>query len=296
MDAKLTTAVGLPSRGLSERTNVVAAAVLVCGAALTSLALLVFFRRLAGALHRPAPVAVLVTSAVVVGLFAYLSRYVGRTAVHARASIQSRRRMEAAIAWVPPLSIVLLTFGLSWPLDRFIDWLVWTPVWIAEVLWRAKFLSGGATDGNCGTPARLLRFRSKFARARSRRKAERAPDSDLDELQGEVDDRVVLQRLTRLRDSDGRESLFGSLRADFDPGQRAAQIYVGFCPPFDGTPTIDVEQSDGPPARITVGHVLPHGARIDVRLAVEATTAAHVAVELFGCCPELSCTSNAVAL
>jgi hypothetical protein len=91
---------------------------------------------------------------------------------------------------------------------------------------------------------------------------------------------VLLQQLTRFRDDDGRESIVGTLRADFVTGQRTAELYMGFCPPFDATPACEIEQSDGPPARLASGQVLPHGARIEVRLMEPARAAAQVSIDV----------------
>jgi hypothetical protein len=287
MDAKLNPAAGLSRRGVSHRGDVVAYGVLAIGAVLAAFALLIVVRRLAGALERPAPAAVLLGTAVVIGAFAYLGRRLWRAARSPLGADAGETWSDPLVAWGPSVCLMLLTFGLSWPLGRFIDWLIWPPLWIADFVWRVRFL------------ANVPRRRHDMAKLRRAGPAtEPGQDAgvNLDEPQTALDEHVVLQRLTRFRDPHGRESLSGSLRAEFAPGERTVQIYVSFCPPFDGSPTVEVEQSEGSPARITVGHVRPHGARIEVRLAVESATASYVAVELFGACPEPRCTSISTAV
>ena len=45
---------------------------------------------------------------------------------------------------------------------------------------------------------------------------------------------------------------------------------MAFCPPFAATPELEVEQLDGPEARIKTAQLLPYGARLDLKLAAAA--------------------------
>ena len=89
----------------------------------------------------------------------------------------------------------------------------------------------------------------------------------------------VLQHLTRSRTAEGVEQLSGWLRMPFVAGQRTANIHVAFCPPFAKTPGLEVEQRDGPTARIKTAQVLPHGARLDLKLAQASETPVAVVLE-----------------
>ena len=80
----------------------------------------------------------------------------------------------------------------------------------------------------------------------------------------------LLQQLTRSQAPDGSEQLWGWLRTSFAAGQRTASIHVAFCPPFVKTPQLTVEQLDGPPTRIKEAQLLPHGTRLDLKLAAAA--------------------------
>lgn len=77
----------------------------------------------------------------------------------------------------------------------------------------------------------------------------------------------VLQRLTRSRAADGSETFTGWLRVPLAAGQRTANLHLAFCPAFGQTPTITVDQQDGPAARIRPVQLLPYGARFDLKLA-----------------------------
>jgi len=71
------------------------------------------------------------------------------------------------------------------------------------------------------------------------------------------------------------------LHCPLAPGQRTGSVHVAFCPPFAGIPKVTAEQISGPPARVRVGVVLPHGARVDVRLAAKPSMAPQLVVLRF---------------
>jgi hypothetical protein len=76
----------------------------------------------------------------------------------------------------------------------------------------------------------------------------------------------VLQQCTLRREKDGSQRLCGWLRMPVEVGQRTGNLHVAFCPPFEKTPQIDVEQYSGPSCRVKVGQVLPYGVRLEVKL------------------------------
>jgi hypothetical protein len=86
----------------------------------------------------------------------------------------------------------------------------------------------------------------------------------------------VVQQLTRARAVDGSDELTGWLRAAFQGGQRLASIHVAFCPPFERTPQLAVQQLGGPDARVKTTQVLSYGARLDLKLATAAEKPASV--------------------
>ena len=94
------------------------------------------------------------------------------------------------------MAMILLTLGLSLPLERYIDWLAWTPLWVADVFWRASFFAGEPwkdpiADASAGASSKAaLDHRSDAAQT----------TVPLDEPNGGG---VLLQQLSRLRDRDG---------------------------------------------------------------------------------------------
>jgi hypothetical protein len=89
----------------------------------------------------------------------------------------------------------------------------------------------------------------------------------------------VVQQQVRTRSADGTELLCGWLRVPLAPGQRSASVHVAFCPPFARTPLVDVQQREGPPARVKAAQLLPQGARFDVKLALPSEAAQPVVLE-----------------
>ena len=97
------------------------------------------------------------------------------------------------------------------------------------------------------------------------------------------------QSIVRVENADGTETISGTLSARFEAGQRSAAIHVGFCPPLSLDPIVECEQSGGPDADIKPVHILPHGAKFDIRLKRTALEPAIVQLE-FHACSELIAT------
>jgi hypothetical protein len=88
----------------------------------------------------------------------------------------------------------------------------------------------------------------------------------------------VTQRLVRSKTAVG-DVLRGSLRVELPAGCRLAHVHVAICPPFATTPQFAMNQSAGPKARLAVGQLFPHGARIEVKLDEPAGCPAAVWLE-----------------
>ena len=86
----------------------------------------------------------------------------------------------------------------------------------------------------------------------------------------------VLQQLTLSQDAAGGQRLCGWLRLRLAAGQRSGVVHVAFCPPFSRTPELSLEQLDGPAARVRTAQLLPHGVRLDLKLAVAASSGGSV--------------------
>lgn len=100
------------------------------------------------------------------------------------------------------------------------------------------------------------------------------------DLANPCDEQQVIQQLTRIRQADGSDLLYGHLRAVWQPGEKSQAVHVAFCPPFSGTPQLDVGQVDGPQVQIKVAQLLPYGVRLEVRLAHVTQTPTSALLEM----------------
>ena len=91
-----------------------------------------------------------------------------------------------------------------------------------------------------------------------------------DNLSEAVPSDEIVQQITRRRNDDGTEQVFGWIRAAFASGQRTGSVHLSFCPPFHAVPELEVEQTEGPDSRIKTSQVLAYGARLDLKLAEPA--------------------------
>jgi hypothetical protein len=158
------------------------------------------------------------------------------------------------IGWGASLTLVLLAAGLSFPGNRFSaswerEWLIWLPLLIADQVLRWK-LFDTPTSETKDTPAACR-------------------------LSGNE-----VQQIVRTRDASGHEMVRATLRADFQPGQRTATAYIGFCPPLAAVPAITVESASDSTAELKIVQAYAHGARIDVRLAQVAHESTSVVLNL----------------
>ena len=219
------------------------------------------------------------------------------------------------VGWGSSLGLALLAVGCTYPAERLVDWLVWFPLLVADQFWRQSFFDGrqpaaplfsriyGMRNAECG-----MRNAGKQQGKGQRRLAENSaalPDNDanspatVSQLPGQdlsadnlaaadgLSDSLALERgeqllqqLFRIRNAAGEETIYGTLRADFEGGQRNASLYVGFCPPLTHPPRVEAEPVDGPAATLKVVQALAHGARVDLRLDRPANQDCHVMVDL----------------
>ncbi len=124
----------------------------------------------------------------------------------------------------------------------------------------------------------------RLAGRRQRRTQEQLPiptktEVYLDEepdLPEEVD-----QQFVRSTDPELGEIIHGKWRARFQMGQRTESIHLSFCPPLAAAPQLEVETVSGPAATTKPSLVVPHGARIDIRLDQPAEQQSDVVLEVF---------------
>jgi hypothetical protein len=76
----------------------------------------------------------------------------------------------------------------------------------------------------------------------------------------------ITQRVLRGVWQDGGERIEAELWTEFGPEVQLRILHLAFCPPFGGVPRVQVEQLEGPPARVRLAQLFPHGVRIEVKL------------------------------
>src|SRR4029079_15317041 len=91
----------------------------------------------------------------------------------------------------------------------------------------------------------------------------------------------VLQQLTRFRTAEGKDTIRGTVVAEFAVGERQTTVYIGFCPPFERLPQVEANIIDDFDAEVKLAQVLHNGAQLDVRLSEPAEDALTVSIEFF---------------
>ena len=222
-------------------------------------AVLVGWRRLAGALNYPLETPALLLAGVLVAAMAGGARLLWRQVAAGPGAL----RTDWPLAVFLTAAVLGLGAALSLP-DTDTGALIafWALLALEEVwAWRPAVWRQLHRAGQPAPPTRPVRPDQPQSPSHRWPPKESPPAIPPDD---------VLQQLTRCQAADGKEHLSGWLRMPFSPGQRTASIHVAFCPPFAKTPELTVEQLDGPPLRIKTGQLLPHGARLDLKLAAKA--------------------------
>jgi hypothetical protein len=204
-----------------------------------ALSLFLFIRRATGALTAPLATPQLVATAIVMCLWALVIR-----------ELTAKR---ATYFWVSLCTMLLVAIGCSFPIARFVDWLVWLPA--------------------IGCIA-MLPLVSRIQLTPLRRRPSAAAEADAEPEQ-------VLQQLTRFRTADGQDAIRGILAAEFAAGERQTTLYVGFCPPFELLPQVEVNVNDDLEADVKLAQLLHNGVQLDVRLSEPAEEAVVVSIEFF---------------
>jgi len=234
------------------------AAAMIAGL-LVALAGVVLWRRLAGALDTPLPAPVLAGAGVLVATLAAGTRLAWRRQFPQRPPLPAGRVIEL----VPGAALVVL--GIAWSLPGTSVYglaILWGVV-LAEEAWSFR---GGlrSRTGRRSPPPEAARAAAPVAEI----PAEPPVPLPIPSAAQPADD--VLQQLTRTRQPDGTDRLGGWLRARFAVGQRTESVHLAFCPPFERAPRLEVSHRGGPAVRVKTGQLLPHGARLDLKLAATA--------------------------
>jgi hypothetical protein len=236
----------------------------LCGL-LASVAVLVVWRRLAGALDTPLePAAFLAVGLVLAATACGVRLLWQRLSAAAAGRIMPRSLLLSAALFVMGLS-------LSLPGTPVGGLLAFWVIVAAEEFWAWRLVAWRDARGPCVAVAappvepKLQLARDEFS----------PPPFAADDIPPQD----VLQQLTRSQAADGSDVLAGWLRMAFVAGQRTGSLHVAFCPPFAKTPELTVEQVDGPDARVKTAHLLPYGVRLDLKLAATPAAAAGVLLQ-----------------
>jgi hypothetical protein len=253
------------------RSTIVRNAALVGMATLLAIGLLITARRIAGALTLDLGVGPLVVTLLVAALIV-----LGGRAAWRHFDVAAAKDIELTFAWAGTAAIVLISIGCAWPGAESYAWLLPLPLLFGDHFSRVAFLNTreasrgvhprGPSDAPVSDPHSNVVEASGVPPL--------ASPFEGGELEGEP-----LQQITRVRDAEGVESIHGTLHAEFAVGQRHATLHVGFCPPLEGQPMVEVEVIDGPDATVKVVQAFAHGARFELRLADAAEEPCRVAIE-----------------
>jgi hypothetical protein len=89
------------------------------------------------------------------------------------------------------------------------------------------------------------------------------------------------QRLERFEAADGADCLRGQLMLTVAAGSRMGHAHVGFCPPFNALPAVDVStECDVVEAAVSAAEILPWGVRVECRLSEPAEESLEIPVDL----------------
>lgn len=244
-------------------------------------AVLIGWRRLAGALDEPLPPLPLLLTGALLAV----------AGVGVRLAWQSTRqrdcRRQANLSMWLSCSACLLAIAVAVSLPRD-DWWVAAGFWALLVIeetwawrpavWRRTRRDAPATPAPPPDPPRTASPEVLSPEPPVQPPVEPQPDPPA-ATPVATPAEGVLQQLTRSRAADGSERLSGWLRAPFLAGQRTASVHVAFCPPFAAIPELSVKQIAGPPARVKTAQLLPQGVRLDLKLASSAEEPHDVALQ-----------------
>ncbi len=253
----------------------------VAGSALTLMALaalVIWLRRLGGALVEPPSASVLCGLALVLvaAALAFRGSYFP--------VIRSAPRSTRIAIWAAPSMVLLLwATGLSWQETSGGGLAGLWGVLVLEEGWSwARWFQETAPCGHAQAVATpYVPISSAPAPVAISDADDSAVHSALD-FDVESDDEFdpdVSQRLVRRRLADGSETMEGWIRAELAPAQRHAAAHVAICPPFASVAECFAEPVDGPSSQVKVAQMLPYGVRFEIKLDDPAEEATSVTIE-----------------
>ena len=235
-------------------------------AILALVTLLVACRRVAGALTEPLGAAVLLSCvAMAAALLVTERQLAGRPGATWQSLDRGRLAWElfatsCLLVWTGSLCLPgtsSLAVLLAWLLVAAVEAWSWTDWdWLRD-RWEARRPAAVVQTGEAVEAESPSELRSSTS-------AELLPIAIADEEPAVPDD--LLRQVSYHRLANGQVAISGFARVELATEQRQASEHIPFCPPLAGTPSLEVEQLEGPNARVKVADVLPHGARLEIRL------------------------------
>lgn len=93
---------------------------------------------------------------------------------------------------------------------------------------------------------------------------------DFDETDAEIDGETLATQC-RVRAANGGTQIFGSVAVEFEDDAEVAPVFIAFCPPFEGVPSFDFEQTTGAEIAVRPSDVQPFGVRLEAKRRVTQT-------------------------
>lgn len=262
-----------PALSLLLRWTALSATVVLAAAALAHL----FRTEHAGPIRRPE----LWLAAITCGAAALFSRAIYRS------SDRSPSNRTSAVAWgVTTLALFLWGFSLSFHAGTRADMMaVWLILLAFECCgWLSFWRTSWLTALRSTAPAMAERATPPLAAELSTTARREVHDESESLLR---DDHVV-QHFTRSRSDENGEFIHGLIRCRFMEGERTQIQHVAFCPPLGMSPSILVDQVEGPAAKVKAAQAETFGARFEIRLNRTCRRSTDVVIEFFASTNETS--------
>ena len=247
--------------------------VLSLTALLIAIGVLFAVRRMWGSLVTELPPTTMLITAFVATAIATFSRIAWRRVRPLRLTRESGNNWtDYFVGWGTSVGLLLMAVGCCYPAYHNSDWLIWLPMLVADQFWRQSYFDAGkpGSDLDIASAEAIAATPTTLPFPAERNGTERTVE----------DSQEIVQQLYRVRGDDGRELIYGTLRADFHPGQRTAVLHVGFCPPLPYLPEIEADPLPSSSARLKVVQAMAHGARLDVRLSEIPDTDCHLWIDM----------------
>jgi hypothetical protein len=272
----------LSTNPFAARSRLVRVALLTSVQVVAGVALMLLVRRFAGALEKPLSAAGLLLVGGVVSSLAAAARGVWRVA----GSQNGRDRLDGWFNVSLTVGVLGLVTALSLPHSPLIPLAVaWTLIvggeaaaWMLALRGRTARAPENVDSGSVLSSEPFVTTATVEIRA-----AESMSEELMEPDEGDVLPPGVSQRITRAKDENDGDVVFGLVRCEFAPGERQQNVHIAFCPPLHRVPHLSTDQVDGPAARIKISLVETFGAGLEVKLVSPSSQPASVQIQFYAC-------------